>query len=294
MTQRMVFLGFGKYARADKIYALEPITGDDRGGGRRTRVWIEGVSEPLVASRTERTILHDMGAEAGDTVAARRRTRPRGAARRGSRRGQGRPRGPRQACAQGAGRNVAAERDRASSSDPAAGALPARRARSRARSGGLDAGRGRRGRDRRRDGSLRAGRSRKPLLRRPDASQRDHVRAGGKALRLPLVRRSTGARTSCAPRTVSVPPCCLRAVEPTTGVDVMRARRGVDDVRLLASGPGRLTQALGITAAHDGLDLGKPPFALDPPARRRRGRGVPARRHHARDRPAVALLARRL
>jgi hypothetical protein len=65
---RMVFLGFGKYARADKIYALEPITGDDRGGGRRTRVWIEGVVDPLVASRTERTILHDMGHEAGDTV----------------------------------------------------------------------------------------------------------------------------------------------------------------------------------------------------------------------------------
>jgi hypothetical protein len=65
---RMVFLGFGKYARADKIYALEPITGDDRGGGRRTRVWIEGVADPLVASRTERTILHDMGHEAGDTV----------------------------------------------------------------------------------------------------------------------------------------------------------------------------------------------------------------------------------
>ena len=68
MTQRMVFLGFGKYARADKIYALEPITGDDRGGGRRTRVWVEGVSEPLVASRTERTILHDMGHEAGDSA----------------------------------------------------------------------------------------------------------------------------------------------------------------------------------------------------------------------------------
>ena len=32
----MVFLGFGKYARADRIYALQPITGDDRGGGRRT------------------------------------------------------------------------------------------------------------------------------------------------------------------------------------------------------------------------------------------------------------------
>src|SRR3990170_6318008 len=67
-TLRMVFLGFGKYARADKIYALEPITGDDRGGGRRTRVWVEGVSQPLVASRTERTILLDMGHEAGDSA----------------------------------------------------------------------------------------------------------------------------------------------------------------------------------------------------------------------------------
>jgi hypothetical protein len=57
----MVFLGFGKFARADKIYALEPLTGDDRGDGRRTRVWIEGVPEAIVASRTERTILHDMG-----------------------------------------------------------------------------------------------------------------------------------------------------------------------------------------------------------------------------------------
>ena len=57
----------------------------------------------------------------------------------------------------------------------------------------------------------------------------------------------------------------LRAIEPTAGIDVMRARRGVDDERLLAAGPGRLTQALGITAAHDGSDLGRPPFALEPP-----------------------------
>ena len=57
----MVFLGFGKYARADKIYALEPLGEGDRGHGRRTRVWIEGVPDPIVASRTERTILHDMG-----------------------------------------------------------------------------------------------------------------------------------------------------------------------------------------------------------------------------------------
>jgi hypothetical protein len=60
---RMVFLGFGKYARADRIYALQPITGDNRGGGQRTLVWVEGVADPVVASRTERTILHDMGQE---------------------------------------------------------------------------------------------------------------------------------------------------------------------------------------------------------------------------------------
>jgi hypothetical protein len=61
---RMVFLGFGKYARADKIYALEPLRGDARGDGRRTEVWVEGVLHPIVASRTERTILHDMGQDA--------------------------------------------------------------------------------------------------------------------------------------------------------------------------------------------------------------------------------------
>ncbi|MDX6516051.1 MAG: hypothetical protein QOH73_1717, partial [Gaiellaceae bacterium] len=64
---RMVFLGFGKYARADRIYAVEPITGDERGGGRRTRVWVEGIPDPLIAARTERTILHDMGHEPGGT-----------------------------------------------------------------------------------------------------------------------------------------------------------------------------------------------------------------------------------
>ena len=60
---RMVSLGFGKYARSDRIFALDPLTGDERGDGRRTRVWVEGVSEPIVASRTEVTILRDMGQE---------------------------------------------------------------------------------------------------------------------------------------------------------------------------------------------------------------------------------------
>ena len=60
----MVFLGFGKWVRGDKIYALQPITGDNRGGGQRTLVWVEGVADPIIASRTVRTILHDMGQEA--------------------------------------------------------------------------------------------------------------------------------------------------------------------------------------------------------------------------------------
>jgi hypothetical protein len=63
-TPRMVFLGFGKYVRSDRIYALEPIGEGERGSGRRTRVWVEGIPDPVVASRTERTILHDMGQDA--------------------------------------------------------------------------------------------------------------------------------------------------------------------------------------------------------------------------------------
>jgi DNA-3-methyladenine glycosylase len=54
----------------------------------------------------------------------------------------------------------------------------------------------------------------------------------------------------------------VRALEPTHGLDEMRARRGLDDPRLLASGPGRLCQALGITREHDGLPLDQPPFEL--------------------------------
>jgi DNA-3-methyladenine glycosylase len=57
----------------------------------------------------------------------------------------------------------------------------------------------------------------------------------------------------------------LRALEPTVGLEIMQVRRGMDDERLLAAGPGRLTQALGITGAHDGSDLGRAPFALEPP-----------------------------
>jgi DNA-3-methyladenine glycosylase len=56
----------------------------------------------------------------------------------------------------------------------------------------------------------------------------------------------------------------IRALEPREGIEWMRTRRGLDDVRLLCSGPGRLCQALAITGAHDGLALDDPPFALLP------------------------------
>jgi hypothetical protein len=57
----MVFLGFGKFVRSDRIYAVEPLRDEDRGSGARTRVWVEGIPEPVVASRTERAILAEMG-----------------------------------------------------------------------------------------------------------------------------------------------------------------------------------------------------------------------------------------
>jgi DNA-3-methyladenine glycosylase len=56
----------------------------------------------------------------------------------------------------------------------------------------------------------------------------------------------------------------VRALEPTAGVERMRERRGVEALALLCSGPGRLTQALGIDGAHDGLPLDRPPFSLLP------------------------------
>jgi DNA-3-methyladenine glycosylase len=56
----------------------------------------------------------------------------------------------------------------------------------------------------------------------------------------------------------------LRALEPTAGLEAMRARRGDVPDRALCSGPGRLTQALGITAADDGAAVTAAPFELLP------------------------------
>ena len=54
----------------------------------------------------------------------------------------------------------------------------------------------------------------------------------------------------------------LRALEPTHGIATMQARRGLQDVRLLCAGPGRLAQALGIDASFNARPLHLPPFAL--------------------------------
>jgi DNA-3-methyladenine glycosylase len=55
----------------------------------------------------------------------------------------------------------------------------------------------------------------------------------------------------------------VRALEPTAGLEEQRRRRGVDDIRSLCSGPGKLCQALAITREQDGLALDAPPFRLE-------------------------------
>jgi len=60
----------------------------------------------------------------------------------------------------------------------------------------------------------------------------------------------------------------IRALEPTHGIPAMRRRRGLHDERSLCSGPGKLTEALDITHAHNGLALDKPPMALYAPVGR--------------------------
>jgi DNA-3-methyladenine glycosylase len=57
----------------------------------------------------------------------------------------------------------------------------------------------------------------------------------------------------------------IRALQPTQGVARMQARRGMDEVRLLCAGPGRLSQAMAVTRAYDGAPLDAPPFTLIAP-----------------------------
>lgn len=56
---QMVPLGYGKYFRSDSIVGLEPIE-EGRGPGKRTRVYVENLPDPIIASRSEGALLRDM------------------------------------------------------------------------------------------------------------------------------------------------------------------------------------------------------------------------------------------
>jgi DNA-3-methyladenine glycosylase len=58
----------------------------------------------------------------------------------------------------------------------------------------------------------------------------------------------------------------IRAVEPRWGIDEMRRRRARQDPRDLCSGPGKLTEALGIGLDMDRAPLDEPPFEVRAPA----------------------------
>ncbi len=69
----MIALGYGRFVRADRIFALVPI--EDRGEGRRTYVHVEGLADPIVASRSERAIMADMERTLRDAGGQPRRRR---------------------------------------------------------------------------------------------------------------------------------------------------------------------------------------------------------------------------
>jgi DNA-3-methyladenine glycosylase len=58
----------------------------------------------------------------------------------------------------------------------------------------------------------------------------------------------------------------IRALEPTRGIELMRERRGREEIAELCSGPGKLTEALGVGLELNGADLFEPPFRLSEPA----------------------------
>jgi hypothetical protein len=62
-----VALGYGKLVRADRVFALVPLEGAERGDGRRTLVYVDGIEDPIVASRSESAIARDLAAALGST-----------------------------------------------------------------------------------------------------------------------------------------------------------------------------------------------------------------------------------
>ena len=119
----------------------------------------------------------------------------------------------------------------------------------------------------RRDRGVSPLRARLPRVRRPDQSHSRPVRAA----RVRLLYRSYGIHAClnavCEPEGVGAA-VLIRALEPVEGIEVMRERRGLERVENLCSGPGKLTQALGIGLELNGSDLIRGPIVIArrPPA----------------------------
>jgi hypothetical protein len=75
---RLISLGYGRFVRADRVFALIPLGPDERGEGRRTYVHVDGISEPLVASRSERAIRADVEAALAEAAGIPPRRTPHG------------------------------------------------------------------------------------------------------------------------------------------------------------------------------------------------------------------------
>jgi DNA-3-methyladenine glycosylase len=224
--QHMVPLGFGKYARADRIYALEPITGSERGSGR---------GRP----GADRRLAHAGDDPGGDGPRARRHGTAAPVAQRSS--------------GSTALRRVTFREIVASSVHDAAPALLGWTL--------LVAGVGGR------IVEVEAYEETDPASHSHGGPRGRNTIMFGPPGRL-YVHRSYGihwcANVVCegVGRGAAV---LLRAIEPTHGLERMRVRRGVGEPRLLCSGPGRLTQALGLSHEHNGAALDRPPFAWLPP-----------------------------
>jgi hypothetical protein len=74
----MIALGYGKWVRADRVFALVPLEAQDRGEGRRTYVHVDGLDAPVVASRSERAILADIETALVEAAGMPRTRRTRG------------------------------------------------------------------------------------------------------------------------------------------------------------------------------------------------------------------------
>lgn len=72
-TPPLIALGYGKFVRADRVYALVPLEGHERGDGRRTLVYVEGMEDPIVASRSEGAITRDLANALGQASPRGRR-----------------------------------------------------------------------------------------------------------------------------------------------------------------------------------------------------------------------------